>query len=102
MFSYKYKVFLNDIWFDSLYGVDYYYDKPNFFAHGAKQFFVIYQISRSGDFDLTIIGESSGERFEFNDAEEFKFWVKRNYEAFEKHLDKLYWDRNPASKLNSR
>lgn len=78
MVEIKYKVFLGDIWFESLYGADYYNDKPIFFAHGARQFFTIYQISRNGD---------------------FKKWVGENYNSFKDCLDNFYWDKNPASKL---
>ena len=95
----QYKVYLSEIYFDSLYGTDYYYDKSNFFAYGAKQFFTIYQISRCGDFNFAIVEESSGNKFEFIDSAEFRRWVKQNYEHFEKHLDNFSWSEHPESKL---
>ncbi len=95
----KYKVYLDNIWFDSLYGADYYQDKSNFFAHGARQFFTIYQILRNGDFHLTVVEEISEARFEFDNADDFKNWVGQNYNYFKKHLDAIYWSRHPESKL---
>ena len=99
MFGCKYKIYLDNIYFDSLYGTDYYYDKSNFFAHGAKQFFTIYQLLRIGNFNFTIVEETSGDELKFNDSAEFKGWIKLNYDAFEKYLDNLYWDKHPDSKL---
>lgn len=99
MFDCKYKVHLNNIWFDSLYGADYYNDKSNFFAHGAKQFFTIYQLSRNGDLNFTIVEENSGDEVEFNNPDDFKNWVSKNYKSFADHLDKIYWSRHPDSKL---
>lgn len=95
----KYQVYLDDIWFDSLYGADYYNDKPNFFAHGAKQFFTIYQILRNGDFHLTIVEEISLARFEFDNSDEFKNWAEQNYSYFRDYLDKIYFGGHPGSKL---
>ena len=102
MLVHRYKVFLDDIWFDSLYGTDYYYDKPNFFAHGAKQFFTIYQISRNGGFNFTIVEEVANDIFEFNKSADFKIWVIENYNSFERYLDDIYWDKHPDSKLKFR
>ena len=98
MFDCKYKIYFDNVRFDSLYGTDYYNDKPNFFAHGAKQFFTIYQILRSGDFYLTIVEENSGARFEFDNTSDFRIWVEQNYYPFKDYLDKIYWDKHPGSK----
>lgn len=99
MFDRKYTIFLDNIFFDSLYDANYYHDKSNFFAHGAKQFFTIYQISRNGDFNFTILEEISGERFEFQKAGDFKRWVKQNYAYFADYLDQIYEGVHPDSKL---
>lgn len=95
----KYRVYLDQTYFDSLDGIDYYYDKSNFFAHGAQKFFTIYQILRSGDFELTIVEESSGIKLTFKDSAKFKDWVKQNYEAFAEYLEKFYDGGHPESKL---
>jgi hypothetical protein len=100
MFERRYNIFFDDIWFDSLYGADYYLDKPNFFAHGAKQFFTIYQIFRNGDFSLTIVEVSSGAKLKINDLSEFETWVVQNYDYFKNHLNEIYWDNHPDSRLN--
>jgi hypothetical protein len=34
MFEIKYNLYLDNVWFDSLYGTDYYYDKSVFFLLG--------------------------------------------------------------------
>lgn len=99
MFAYKFKIYINNIWFDSIYGVDYYYDRRVFFASGAKQFFTIYQILKTGDFKFTIVEEISGERVEIKNAEEFKQWIERHYGSFLKCLDNVDWNSHPESNL---
>lgn len=99
MFTYKFKIYINNIWFDSLYGVDYYYDKRIFFTSGAKQFFTIYQILKTGDFKFTIIEETSGERIEIETTKDFEYWVERHFGSFLKCLDNVDWNNHPEDIL---
>lgn len=99
MFAYKFKVYINDVWFDSLFGTDYYYDKRNFFVSGAKQFFTIYQILKTGDYAFTIVEENSGERTEIKNTENFRRWTEDNYDGYLNYLDNAEWDKHPESKL---
>lgn len=99
MFKYRYKIYINDRWFDSFFGTDYYDDKRIFYASGAKQFFTIYQILKTGDYNFTIVDENSGERIEITKSEEFRAWTERNYKNYLKCLDDPEWISHPESKL---
>ncbi len=99
MFEIRYKVYFDNVWFDSFYGTDYYDDKRVFFSSGARQFFTVYQISRSGDFTLTIVKESTDSRKIIQTAEEFKQWVSQHYPSFAGSLDSLDWAEHPDSRL---
>ena len=77
MFDCKYKVYINGLWFDALYGADYYDDKRMFYASGAKQFFTIYQILKTGDYVFTLIAEDSGQKTESLMLKVLRFGLKQ-------------------------
>lgn len=99
MFAYQFKVYINDRWFDSLFGTDYYDDKRIFFASGAKQFFTIYQILKTGDYIFTFVDENSKARTEIKNVEDFENWVEDNYNGYLNYLDNLEWANHPESDL---
>lgn len=85
----KYIFYLNDTYFDTIYGLDYYNDKKVFFTSGAKQFFVMYQVLRNKGFVLTIEEKSSGNKTKISDENEFKDWVKENYAMYVNSLERF-------------
>lgn len=95
----QYKLYLNNVWFETLETKDYYYDKRVFFATGARRFFTIYQILRTGDFTLTIVNEDNHEREIIKDAPGFKAWVNQHYQAFMTCLDTVDWPDHADSIL---
>lgn len=94
MFNPQYKLYINNVWFESLFPTSYYYDKRIFFTTGARRFFTIYQVLRTGDFVLTVVNEETGERQVIQSAAGFREWVQQHYDGFLKCLDSVDWGDN--------
>ncbi len=90
MLNPQYKLYINDVWFESLFPADY-YNKRVYFATGARRFFTVYQVMRTGDFSLSIVDDATGHRLELPTAAAFKEWVEKNYSNFSHCLDGLEW-----------
>ena len=99
MLSTQYKLYFNNVWFETLETTDYYYDKRVFFATGARKFFTVYQILRTGDFTLTIVDEVTQGREIIPDAPAFREWVNIHYQPFVKCLDTVDWPDHAGSVL---
>lgn len=99
MFNPQFKLYINNVWFESLFPTNYYYDKKVFFSTGARRFFTIYQVLRTGDFTLTVVDEVSGARQLVHTAQEFKQWVEKHYDGFLRCLDTVDWGDNQDAVL---
>ena len=99
MLNPQYKLYINDVWLESLWPAEYYNNKRVYFSTGARRFFTVYQVLRTGDFTLTIVDEVSQERLVFKAAEGFKEWVKQQYPNFLNCLDSVEWGDPVDSRL---
>jgi hypothetical protein len=99
MLNPQYKLYINDVWLESLWPAEYYNNKRVYFSTGARRFFTVYQVLRTGDFTLTIVDEVSLERLVFKAAEGFKEWVKQQYPNFLNCLDSVEWGDPVDSRL---
>ncbi|NML21555.1 hypothetical protein HHL16_11760 [Pseudoflavitalea sp. G-6-1-2] len=91
MLNPQYKLYINSVWLESLFPTDYYNNKRVFFSTGARRFFTVYQVLRTGDFTLTIVDEVTHERTVITAAADFKAWVQQHYPAFIGCLDTVDW-----------
>lgn len=99
MLNPQYKLYINDVWLESLFPAEYYNNKRVFFSTGARRFFTVYQVLRTGDFKLTIVDDATLERLVVNSAEGFKEWVGQEYPNFLNCLDTTEWGDPVDSKL---
>lgn len=99
MLNPQYKLYINDVWLESLFPADYYNNKRVFFSTGARRFFTVYQVLRTGDFTLTIVDDATLERNVIEGADGFKEWVGLNYPNFLSCLDSVDWGDPVDSKL---
>ncbi len=99
MLNPQYKLYINDVWLESLFPAEYYNNKRVFFSTGARRFFTVYQVLRTGDFSLTIVDDATLERLLVSSAESFKEWVGKHYPNFLNCLDTTEWGDPVESKL---
>ena len=99
MLNPQYKLYINDVWLESLFPAEYYNNKRVFFSTGARRFFTIYQVLRTGDFTLTIVDDATHARTIVPTAAEFKTWVAQEYPNFLTCLDSVDWGDPVDSKL---
>lgn len=99
MLNPQYKLYINDVWLESLWPEDYYNNKKVYFSTGARRFFTVYQVLRTGDFTLTIVDDVTHERTIIKTAEGFREWVMPRYPNFVPCLDTVEWGDPVDSKL---
>lgn len=87
MLTPKFKILLNNKYFDALYTVDYYNDKRLFHDSGARQFFVIYQIALGRKHVLRIEETEINSKIVINNELQFKEWVAENYPMYLNYLE---------------